>query len=140
MNDNVNHPSHYTSGKVECIDAIESAVDGLVGKDAALTAQVIKYMWRWKRKNGIEDLKKAQWYLNRLIAAQEQPVAMLTTPAAVTSTKLADVGTHERKLPKTTLVPHDCATCKHEYEPQGFGPCFTCSVVAREHWEAKDRG
>ena len=69
MHDNVNHPDHYTQGKVECIDAIESATTGLVGIEAVLTGQVMKYMWRWKRKNGVEDLQKAQFYLNRLIAS-----------------------------------------------------------------------
>lgn len=67
-NDSVNHPSHYTKGGIECIDAIESATDGLVGFEAVCTAQVIKYIWRWKWKGGIEDLKKARWYLDRLIA------------------------------------------------------------------------
>jgi hypothetical protein len=66
--DSVNHPSHYTKGGIECIDAIEAATDGLVGYEAVCTAQVIKYIWRWKWKNGIEDLKKARWYLDRLIA------------------------------------------------------------------------
>ena len=66
MHDNVNHPSHYTAGKVECIDAIEAAVEGLAGEEAVLTGQVIKYIWRWKKKNGLEDLKKAGWYLSRL--------------------------------------------------------------------------
>ena len=67
MHDNVNHPDHYTQGKVECLDAIEAATTGLVGIEAVLTGQVMKYMWRWKRKNGVEDLQKAQFYLNRLI-------------------------------------------------------------------------
>ena len=65
-NDNVNKPAHY-QGKVECIDAIESAVEGLEGIEAVCTANVIKYVWRWKKKNGIEDLRKASWYLNKLI-------------------------------------------------------------------------
>lgn len=63
----VNHPSHYTSGKVECIDAIESATGDLTGIEAVCTANVIKYVWRWKFKNGVEDLEKASWYLNKLI-------------------------------------------------------------------------
>jgi hypothetical protein len=67
MNDMVEHPAHYTSGGVECIDAIDSAVNGLNGAEAVYTAQVLKYIWRWKKKNGVEDLRKAQWYLNRLI-------------------------------------------------------------------------
>lgn len=71
MTDNVNHPPHYTTGKVECIDAIEAATTGLDGAEAYSTGQVIKYIWRWKRKNGIEDLQKARWYLERLIQGQK---------------------------------------------------------------------
>lgn len=71
MADNVNRPSHYTAGKVECIDAMEAAVAGLEGMDAVLTAQILKYVWRWKKKNGVEDLRKAEWYLKRLIAMKE---------------------------------------------------------------------
>ncbi|KIL35854.1 hypothetical protein SD71_10695 [Cohnella kolymensis] len=71
MNDNVNHPSHYTAGKVECIHAIEAATSGLVGFEGYATGNTIKYLWRWKKKNGVEDLRKAQWYLNRLIETLE---------------------------------------------------------------------
>ena len=67
QHDAVNHPSHYTSGKVECIDAIESAIHAMQGERAFLTGQVIKYLWRWPLKNGVEDLRKARWYLDRLI-------------------------------------------------------------------------
>ena len=63
----INHPPHYTVGKVECIDAIESATNRLQGLEAVCTANVIKYVWRWKFKNGVEDLEKASWYLNKLI-------------------------------------------------------------------------
>ena len=65
-NDPIN-PDHYKQGKVECIDAIESATTNLKGGEAVCTAQIIKYIWRWKAKNGLEDLKKVQWYLNRLV-------------------------------------------------------------------------
>lgn len=67
MEDKVNHPSHYTQGKVECIDGIESALTGLDGFEGYLAGNVLKYLWRWKSKNGIEDLMKARWYLDRLI-------------------------------------------------------------------------
>lgn len=67
LHDVVNHPLHYTQGGVECIDAIEAAVTGLYGPEAVLTGQVIKYVWRWPHKNGAEDLRKAKWYLSRLI-------------------------------------------------------------------------
>lgn len=69
--DNVNHPVHYTKGGIECIDAIEAATQNLTGAEAVCTGQVIKYIWHWKWKNGVEDLKKSQWYLNRLISKLE---------------------------------------------------------------------
>jgi hypothetical protein len=69
--DNVTHPAHYTQGKVECIDAIEAAVTGLTGMEAVCTAQCIKYLWRWKWKNGLEDLRKCLFYLQKLIERVE---------------------------------------------------------------------
>lgn len=65
--DVINHPEHYTAGKVECIDAIEAATHDLTGIEAVCTANAIKYLWRWKRKNGQEDLRKARWYINQLL-------------------------------------------------------------------------
>ena len=65
MTDNVNKPKHYTQGNVECIDAIESATTGLTGIVAVCVANIIKYVWRFGRKNGIEDLDKADYYLQR---------------------------------------------------------------------------
>ena len=67
IKDNVNHPLHYTQGAIECIDAIKEATKGLFGIEAVCTANIIKYVWRWKFKNGVEDLRKADWYLQRLI-------------------------------------------------------------------------
>lgn len=67
MTDAIN-PTHYTRGAVECIDAIEAATVDKRGIEAACTANVIKYLWRYEAKNGIEDVKKARWYLERLIA------------------------------------------------------------------------
>ena len=69
--DPVNHPAHYTAGKVECIDAIESATVGLTGGLAYATGAAIKYLWRWSRKGGAEDLRKARWYVDRLIELTE---------------------------------------------------------------------
>lgn len=66
----VEHPPHYTAGKVECIDAIMSACIGLTPQEAICQANVIKYVWRFKHKNGKQDLQKALWYLNRLIELQ----------------------------------------------------------------------
>jgi len=64
--DMVSHPPHYNAGGIECIDALAAATAGLEGIEAVCTANAIKYLWRWKRKNGIEDLDKAIWYINRL--------------------------------------------------------------------------
>ena len=66
IKDNVNPPSHYTQGAIECIDAIKEATKGLFGIEAVCTANIIKYVWRWKFKNGLEDLDKASWYLDKL--------------------------------------------------------------------------
>lgn len=71
MPDIINHPPHYTAGKVECIDALEAATENLTGIEAICTANAIKYLWRWRHKNGVEDLKKARWYLDRLISREE---------------------------------------------------------------------
>lgn len=66
--DNVNHPKHYISKNgIETIDVIDAWTEGLEGIVAVDTANVIKYISRWHKKNGIEDLEKAQWYLNHLI-------------------------------------------------------------------------
>lgn len=65
--DLVNHPEHYTSGSIECIDAIKASMsfDDFCGY---LKGNVIKYLWRYNHKgNPIQDLKKAQWYLTKLI-------------------------------------------------------------------------
>lgn len=72
MKDNINHPEHYkTENGLETIDVIEAFTEGLQGGEATNTGNILKYMCRWKKKNGLEDLKKAQWYLNRLIDSVE---------------------------------------------------------------------
>lgn len=63
----VNHPEHYQSGKIETIDVIEEFTKDLKGIEASDTANIIKYACRWKRKNGVEDLRKLIWYANHLI-------------------------------------------------------------------------
>jgi len=69
--DPVNSPSHYNSGGIEAIEAIEAALssDGFRGY---LKGNVMKYMWRYEKKaKPIEDFKKARWYLDRLIQKVE---------------------------------------------------------------------
>ena len=62
--DNVNSPSHYNQAGIECIDAIKASLGD--GYQDYCKGNVMKYLWRYKYKNGIEDLKKAQWYLNSM--------------------------------------------------------------------------
>ena len=69
-NDAVQHPSHYTQGGIECIEAIRASMtaDGFCDY---CKGNIIKYIWRWRSKGGVEDLKKARVYLDWLINAAE---------------------------------------------------------------------
>ena len=67
--DNVNHPPHYNQGGIECIEAIKAATGS--GFVKYCTGNVIKYLWRYDNKGGVEDLKKAAWYLDRAIKEME---------------------------------------------------------------------
>lgn len=67
--DNVNHPPHYNQGGIECIEAIKAATGS--GFVKYCTGNVIKYLWRYDLKGGVEDLKKAAWYLDRAIKEME---------------------------------------------------------------------
>ena len=77
MTDLVNHPPHYTDtdGGIECIEAIEASMSTAEFK-GFLKGNVQKYIWRYSQKNGAEDLKKAKWYLERLITIRELEEAM----------------------------------------------------------------
>ena len=69
--DVVNNPRHYTSGSIECIDAIKASQTD-AGYCGFLKGNVFKYLWRYKLKNNpVEDLKKARWYLDKLIECEE---------------------------------------------------------------------
>ena len=69
--DPVNHPSHYNQSSIECIDAIEAATNGLDGFEGHCTGTSMKYTWRWKFKNGTEDIRKSIWYLEKLLKYEE---------------------------------------------------------------------
>lgn len=70
-NNPVNHPNHYTQGGIECIKAIEASMSPEGFQDYC-KGNVQKYIWRWRDKNGLEDLKKAQVYLGWLIESVEK--------------------------------------------------------------------
>lgn len=71
MSDNVNNPQHYNHGRFECLDVIEDVV-GAEGFKEYLRGNIFKYLWRYQYKNGIEDLKKARFYLDRLIGSLDK--------------------------------------------------------------------
>jgi hypothetical protein len=73
-NDKIN-PSYYKNAKVECIDALEAATINLTGIEAVCTANAIKYLWRWKEKGGVDDLKKCMWYIEKLITNQPKELS-----------------------------------------------------------------
>ena len=64
--DMVNKPPHYLQGEIECIDAIEAAL-GPAGFRAFCRGNILKYNWRAEHKNGVKDIEKARWYINKLI-------------------------------------------------------------------------
>jgi hypothetical protein len=66
MKDVIN-PSHYQRDGLECIDAIEAAVQNLSGAEAYATGSAIKYLWRWKEKGGKDDLNKAKWFIQKMV-------------------------------------------------------------------------
>ena len=69
QSDMVNSPPHYNKTGIECIDAIRAATGD--GYEYYLQGNIMKYLWRYRYKNGTEDLKKAQWYLTKLIEEVE---------------------------------------------------------------------
>lgn len=70
VDDKVNQPSHYANFPIECIDAMQAMLsrEEFIGY---LRGNIFKYLWRYKLKNGVECLKKAQWYQNKLIEVEE---------------------------------------------------------------------
>jgi len=85
MHDPVNSPKHYADafGSIQCIEAIEASMSVEEFK-GFLKGNVQKYVWRYAQKNGAEDLKKAKWYLERLIALLEMEEAMASATKEAT--------------------------------------------------------
>lgn len=70
MKEKVNHPEHYNKSSLEAIDVIEAFTEDLHGIEAFCIGNAIKYLCRWSYKNGVEDLKKAIWYINKIIESK----------------------------------------------------------------------
>ena len=70
MNDKINHPKHYVTGKYECIDVMEDAF-GTKELKTFCVMNAFKYIYRHKHKGGKDDIKKAVWYLNKYLELEE---------------------------------------------------------------------
>ena len=79
VSDQVNHPSHYETGKFECIEVMEEALGYDAVRDFCI-CNAFKYIYRHKRKNGCEDIKKAQWYINKYVDMTEKAKENGLTP------------------------------------------------------------
>ena len=92
MSDAVYHPQHYTSGGLECIEAIKASMptDGFCDY---CKGNILKYIWRWRYKGGVQDLRKAMVYLDWLIKAAEEAAP----PSAASATAGAGGLRHEKR-------------------------------------------
>lgn len=105
-NETVNHPAHYAYAGIECIDAIEAATSDKTGIEAVCVANVIKYTWRYTKKNGVNDLEKAKWYLEKLIKYLE-----------------------EKEIPLNEECELGCEFCKHSELSEHEYPCCACKFA-----------
>lgn len=71
MADNVNHPTHYETGKFECIEVMQE-VFGTEAVQNFCVCNAFKYLYRHRRKNGKEDIEKARWYINKYLELEEK--------------------------------------------------------------------
>ena len=86
---NIDHRSYYNRGSIEAIDAIESACTGLQGYEGFLTGTCLKYLFRWRWKGtALADLKKARYYLDRLIAEEEKKLDAADSMSEQSATSL----------------------------------------------------
>lgn len=97
MNNDAINPNHYKlGGKLEVIDVIEAVTKDMTGMEAVCTANALKYICRWKHKNGLEDLKKARWYLERLIGDIEKAKETKNEEeSSIAPTPMQDPKTHK---------------------------------------------
>lgn len=92
MSDNIKHPSHYCKAGVECIDAIKAIVSTITDPfEAYCTGNIIKYIWRWHDKNGVEDLNKAEQYIDFIERYREGKSTTVKTSSAPTQAEYEEM-------------------------------------------------
>lgn len=137
MGDNVNHPDHYQNiAGVEAIDILNDVVKDLPGKQAAMLWNAMKYLFRFQKKNGVEDLKKARNYLDYLIADMDATKSSSSEEAKNIKTNNDPCVIYESKTfgnAKVYYSTHTFAgTCKSIVFPSDFQRCmFIASFFAK---------
>ena len=102
MIDNVKHPNHYCKGGLECIDAIKAVVSTITDPfEAYCTGNIVKYIWRWNDKNGIEDLHKAVQYIDFI---EQHRANSHTTIAPETSMRISQADLEELFAPTVSVL------------------------------------
>lgn len=134
----VSHPDHYKSGKYEVIDIIDEFTKDLSGTEAVCTANAIKYILRWKKKNGVQDVKKAIWYLQHMVDKEEERLreehAEFDEELLKKKKEFVDKALNRIRensvygIPKEYDGPDDhCRTCKFRFEtPENDEICKNC--------------
>lgn len=128
----VSHPDHYKSGKYEVIDIIEEFTKDLTGIQAVDTGNAIKYILRWHKKNGVQDVKKAIWYLTHLVEQLENDEAQykrcqecVDTNSSINADEGCE-GCDFAKKPKPDKGERSCHMCKHDTVWYKDPPCGQC--------------
>ena len=131
MSDNVKHPNHYCKAGIECIDAIKSAISTITDPfEAYCTGNIIKYIWRWNDKNGIEDLHKAIQYIDFIEQYRaSKTILPLSAPNRPTQAELEDLFEGEEDVRESEIVDEtwDCRACGEQ--------CIKCPLSWRTNEE-----
>lgn len=144
MSDIINHPKHYTTGKYEVIDIMQDKLTK-EGFEGYLVGNVIKYVMRYRHKNGVEDLRKASWYINKLVEVLEPKLdcdncgnvgegcrkcTKADLPGAIPS--------QWEPIPKQKELKIVCPTCKWWHKKAKEKQCLPClSCVSFDNWKPK---
>ena len=150
----VSHPDHYKSGGFEVIDIIDEFTKDLSGTEAVCTANAIKYILRWKKKNGIQDVKKAIWYLQHMVDKEEErlreehaefddkrleKIINLNHPTFIGIQPIKDNTEYTKKVDlntgKVTVISQTCDNCKFKSKKFIENPCCICHNHSK--WEEK---
>lgn len=136
----VSHPDHYNSGKFEVIDIIEEFTKDLSGIEAVDTGNAIKYVLRWHKKNGVQDIKKAIWYLTHLVEHLEDKENP-SKPHSVVIHKLAGDNYAIESAPDRIAVaisdnPDDPCPC---YAKHCSSPESCCGCKEYDEWKERQK-